>query len=221
MPKKAKNISIFGQRPENSIYLGDIAFSVRLNCRDGGIFIGGEEPKHRKSNPDDQIEISILKVSKFYGDLGKTKGALWLQIFFVPAPSVSPEILPPNTVCVTYIKKQSIARLYNVVQQAMNHCDPGFGIFTFTFNYEKGDKGVYYTINFEWRERNNDAENQQLEQIKNFLAEFGDKLIDIDATREMISVDGMSSAQLQEIMMATRLLEVQEIPPERQLKAAG
>ena len=92
MSEKQQPISIFGQRPENCIYLPDVPFSVRLNCKDGGIFIGGNEPKHRQTNPEDTIEISILKASKFYGDLGKTEGALWVQLFFIPAPSVSPEL---------------------------------------------------------------------------------------------------------------------------------
>lgn len=227
MPKNTKTVAIFGQRPENSIHLPDIPFSVRLNCKDGGIFIGGNEPKHRQTNPEDKIDISILKVAKFYGDLGKTKSALWVQIFFVAAPSVSPEILPPNTVCVTYIKKQSIAHLYNTVQAAMNHGDPGYGVFTLTFNRENGEKGVYYTINFTWRERNNDAEKQQLAQIQNFLSNLGEQLIDIESTREMVSVDGVSAAELQTIMANSIIpteTETTSNPPvnkQRQLKAAS
>lgn len=223
MSTKKQAISIFGQRSENSIYLPDIPFSVRLNCKDGGIFIGGNEPKHRKTNPEDKIEISILKVSKFYGDLGKTEGALWVQIFFVPAPSLNNQILPVNTVCVTYIKKQSIARLYNVVQEAMNNCDPGFGIFTLSFNRETSDLGTYYSVDFEWRERNNDGEHQQLEQIKTFLGEFGNQLIDLEGTRSMSCVDGMTAAQLMEIMSDNQEDNLTEIPEKKQrrLKAAS
>ena len=81
MSDKQQAISIFGQRPENCIYLPEVPLSCRLNCKDGGIFICGNEPKHRKTNPEDKIEISILKASKFYGNLGKTEGVLWLQLF--------------------------------------------------------------------------------------------------------------------------------------------
>ena len=226
MSDKQQAISIFGQRPENCIYLPDVPFSVRLNCKDGGIFIGGNEPKHRKTNPEDTIEISILKASKFYGNLGKTEGALWVQLFFIPAPSVTPEILPPNTVCVSYIKKQSIAHLYNTVQAAMNKCDPGFGIFTLCFNRQNGELGTYYTIDFEWRERNNDAEHQQLEQIKTFLGEFGNQLIDIEGTRAMTCVNGMTAAQLQAVMMSAvieeeRIQELTNGKKQRRLKAAS
>lgn len=223
MANKKPEISIFGTRPENAIYLPDVPFSVRLNCKDGGIFIGGNEPKHRKTNPEDKIDISILKVSKFYGDLGKTQGALWIQIFFVPAPSVSAETLPPNTVCVTYIKKQSIAHLYSTVQSAMNHCDPGFGIFTVSFNRETGELGTYYSVDFAWRERNNDGEYKQIEQIKSFLPQFGKQLIDIESTRNLTCVDGMTAEELALLMSEYQQDNVTSLPAKEQhkLKAAS
>lgn len=86
--KKSNQFSVFGTRPANSIYLPDIPYSVRLNCKDGGLFIGGFEAQHRKTNPDQKIDISIVKVSKFYGNLGKTENTFWIQLFFIPAPGV-------------------------------------------------------------------------------------------------------------------------------------
>jgi hypothetical protein len=102
MAKKSNQFSVFGTRPDNAICLPDIPYSVRLNCKDGGLFVGGYEAQHRKTNPDQKIEISIIKVSKFFGTLGKTENVLWLQLFFVAAPNVDSSILPKNTVCCTW-----------------------------------------------------------------------------------------------------------------------
>jgi hypothetical protein len=222
---ETQTISIFGTRPQNAIYLPPIPYAVRLNCKDGGLFVGGKDPKHRKTNPDDKIEISILKATEYYGDLGKTEGVRWTQLFFVPAPSVAPEILPPNTVCVTYIKKQSVAHLYHTVQSAMNNGDPGFGIFTVSFNKENGVDGPYYTVDFEWRERNNEAENQQLDSIKAFLGSFANQLIELEGTRDMTCIQGMTAQQIAEIMMEAELEEeVITLPTskkQRRLQAAS
>ena len=99
MPKKSNSyqFSVFGTRSDKAICLPDIPYSVRLNCKDGGLFVGGNEAQHRKSNPDQKVDISLVKVSKYFGTLGKTENALWIQLFFIAAPSVPPELLPKNT----------------------------------------------------------------------------------------------------------------------------
>ncbi|WP_229641502.1 hypothetical protein [Waterburya agarophytonicola] len=197
--KKSNNFSVFGTRPENTIFLPDVPYSVRLNCKDGGLFVGGNEAQHRKSNPDEKIDISIVKVSKFFGTLGKTENVLWIQLFFVAAPGVDSQILPKNTVCCSYIKKQSIAHLFNKVQEVMEHGDPGMGIFTLGFNREAGENGVYYTIDFDWRERETEQEKQQLELIATFMSAYSGQLIDLEGTRDMTCVDGWTAQQLQGI----------------------
>jgi hypothetical protein len=197
MAKKSNQFSVFGTRPDNAICLPDIPYSVRLNCKDGGLFIGGYEAQHRKTNPDQKIDISIIKVSKYFGSLGKTENILWLQLFFIAAPSVDSKILPKNTVCCTYIKKQSIAHLFNKVQEVMEIGDPGMGIFTLGFNKEIGENGVYYTVTFDWRERSSEEEKQQLNLIANFMSTCGDQLIDLEGIRSMTCVDGWTAQQLQ------------------------
>ncbi len=199
--KKSNQFSVFGTRPTDSIYLPDIPYSVRLNCKDGGLFIGGFEAQHRKTNPDQKIDISIIKVSKFFGSLGKTQNTLWIQLFFIPAPGVDGVILPPNTVCCSYIKKQSINKLFNKVQEIMSEKDPGLGIFTISFNREVSENGAYYSINFDWRERETDEEKKQLELIATFMSSFGDQLIDMDGTRDLICVDGWSAQELQDLVI--------------------
>lgn len=204
--KKANSFSVFGTRPIGAICLPDVPYSVRLNCKDGGIFVGGNEDIHRKSKSNEKIDISIIRVSKFFGDLGKTENVLWVQLFFIPAPSVDPAILPPNTVCCSYIKKQSIAHLFNKVQQVMDERDPGMGIFTLSFTKESGENGVYYTLDFDWRERESEAEQKQLEAIAAFMSEYREQLIDIEGTRDMTCVDGWTARQLQGITAQPREL---------------
>jgi hypothetical protein len=131
--------------------------------------------------------------------LGKTENVLWLQLFFVAAPSVDSSILPKNTVCCTYIKKQSIAHLFNKVQEVMEIGDPGMGIFTLGFNREVGENGVYYTISFDWKERESEAEKQQLNLIATFMSAYNEQLIDIEATRDLTCVDGWTAQQLQSL----------------------
>jgi hypothetical protein len=197
MTKKSNQFSVFGTRPVDAICLPDIPYSVRLNCKDGGLFVGGNEAQHRKSNPNDKIDINIIKISKYFGSLGKTENLLWLQLFFVPAPGVDSKILPQNTVCCTYIKKQSIAHLFNKVQQVMEHGDPGMGIFTISFNRETGENGVYYTVDFDWRERQSEEEKQQLDLIATFMSAYREQLIDLEGTRGFTCVDGWTAIQLQ------------------------
>lgn len=196
----SNQFSVFGTRPDNAIFLPDIPYSVRLNCKDGGLFIGGSEAQHRKTNPDQKVDISIVKASKFFGTLGKTENVLWIQLFYIAAPSVPLEVLPKNTVCVSYIKKQSIAHLFNKVQEAMNHGDPGLGIFSLGFNREVGELGAYYSVTFDWHSRQSEEEKQQLDLIANFMSSYGDQLTDLEGTRALTCVDGWTTQQLQTLI---------------------
>lgn len=205
--KKSNNFSVFGTRPDNAICLPDVPYSVRLNCKDGGLFVGGQEDIHRKTKSNEKIDISIVKVSKFFGTLGKTENVLWIQLFFVAAPGVDSSILPKNTVCCSYIKKQSIARLFNKVQEVMEHGDPGMGIFTISFNKESGENGTYYTIDFDWRERESEEEQQQLDLIAAFISTYKEQLIDIEGTRDMTCVDGWTAQKLQGLTAQPQQLE--------------
>ena len=211
--KKSNQFSVFGTRPTDSIYLPDVPYSVRLNCKDGGLFVGGSEAQHRKTNPDQKIDISIIKVSKFFGSLGQTKNILWLQLFYVAAPNVDVSILPPNTVCCSYIKKQSISHLFNQVLEVMDHDDPGFGIFTLSFNREMGENGVYYSVDFDWRSRESEEEQQQLDLIAAFMLTYNEQLIDLEGTRDLTCVDGWTAQQLQALTAQRQELEVTQSLP--------
>ena len=71
------------------------------------------------------------------------------------------------------------------------------GIFTLGFNKEIGENGVYYTVTFDWRERQSEEEKQQLDLIAAFMSTCGDQLIDLEGIRSMTCVDGWSAQQLQ------------------------
>ncbi len=109
--------------------------------------------------------------------------------------------------------KQSIAHLFNKVQQVMDHDDPGFGIFTLSFNREVGENGVYYTVDFDWRSRESEEEQQQLDLIAAFMSSYKEQLIDLEGTRDLTCVDGWTAQQLQALTAQRQELEVTQSLP--------
>ena len=79
----------------------------------------------------------------------------------------------------------------------MEYGDPGMGIFTLGFNREVGENGVYYTVSFDWRERESEAEKQQLDLIAAFMSTYKEQLIDLEGTRDLTCVDGWTAQDLQ------------------------
>lgn len=71
-------LQVFGKKPENSIYLGDQPYAIRNDCSLGQWKVGDGDIKGK------EIEISIIKVSRYFGTLGKAANTLWLQVWFVP-----------------------------------------------------------------------------------------------------------------------------------------
>jgi hypothetical protein len=86
------------------------------------------------------------------------------------------------------------------------------GIFTLSFNREAGENGVYYTIDFDWRERESEEEKQQLELIATFMSAYSGQLIDIEGTRDMTCVDGWTAQQLQGLTTQRQQLEGNQNP---------
>lgn len=214
-------LEVFGEQPEDAIYLPEIPYSVRLNCKNGGLFVGGNEPENRRSNPSDSIDISILKVSKWFGSLGLAENVLWVQLFYVAGPSVPSQILPPGVVCVSYIKKQSIAALFNkALEVKAQHGEPAKGIFSLRFVKEQGAKGTYYSIGFDWRPRESNEEKDQLIKLGAFMQDFGTQLIDLDGSRAMQCIDGWPAQKVQELIESYRILpEPPALPPTNHSKA--
>jgi hypothetical protein len=116
---------VFGTRPEHSLFLPQVPFNLRNDCRLGQWKVGEEDFRGK------DIEISIIKVAQFFGNLGKTLNSFWLQVWFVAAPGC--ESLPKNTICLTYLKKRSIAQFSQKVTELMESGEPALGIFKGSF----------------------------------------------------------------------------------------
>ena len=158
--------SIFGSIPENAIFNPEQPYSIRLNCQAGQLAIGDDKFIGKEA------EISIIKISRFFGTLGLTKNTEWLQIFFIAAPNCT--IIPKNTVCVTYIKTRSLGAFnQSVIELLSSGKNPAEGIFKIGFQLHQGttqdgQPSKYYSVTFDWRERDK-AETDQLKLIADFM----------------------------------------------------
>ncbi|MBD1876955.1 hypothetical protein H6F75_26065 [Nodosilinea sp. FACHB-131] len=189
--------NVFGTKPTNAIYLPDAPYAVRFNCQAGQLAIS--ETEFLGTN----AEISVVKVSRHFGSLGRTRNVAWMQLFYVPAPSC--KTLPANTVCVSYIKTRSLSALQQTVIRLVGEgVNPAEGIFGVGFQrHSNGDRN-YASVKFDWRERKGKPELDQLEQIKAFV-ESGPQLIDLDGTRELMCVDGLPSLLVQQMVDTAKL----------------
>ena len=181
-------IQVFGSKPKNSIFLGTEPYALRNDCSVGQWKVGDDDFK------GNQIQISIIKVSRYFGSLGKARDKFWLQIWFVPAPDERK--LPSNTVCVTYLKTRSISRFSQKIIELMENGEPALGVFAGVFEKHSSELGTYYSVGWGWRERKSEEEFRQLDQIEAFLS-GRPSLIDYVGTRDMISLDGLSEGEIQ------------------------
>jgi hypothetical protein len=189
---------VFGTRPQQGLFLPQVPFNLRNDLKVGQWKVGEEDYRGK------QIEISILKVAQFFGNLGKTTNAFWLQVWFVGAPDC--DILPKNTICLTYLKKRSIAQFSQKVTELMESGEPALGVFQGSFLKHSGDKGDYYSVGWDWRERETDEEIEQLEQIADFMA-MNPKLVDLSVN--LIPIDGLSPEEIELIMSSAKAQELE------------
>jgi hypothetical protein len=185
-------LSVFGTKPADSIFNPAAPFAVRLNCQSGQLALSESE------FIGNSAEISIIKVARFFGDLGNTKRSEWLQIFYIAAPGCT--ALPKDTVCVSYIKTRSLAAFnQGIIKLIGEGVNPAEGIFTISFvRHSAGDRN-YFSVKFDWRNRTEGVEQEQLELIGSFLA-TQPGLIDLNGTRQMLSVDGLPSMLIAELV---------------------
>lgn len=189
--------NVFGIKPENAVFNPTTPFNVRFNCQMGQIalseteFLGSE------------AEISIVKVSRFFGTLGNTRNCEWFQVFYVATPGC--KILPSNTVCCSYLKTRSIGAFNQTVTKLMGAgTNPAEGIFKLSFQkHQSGDRN-YFSVKWDWRSRKGKPETDQLNMVAAFMDEQP-QLLDLSGTRQMICVDNLPSILVQQMVDEARL----------------
>jgi hypothetical protein len=189
MKTNKKTLSVFGTKPANEILVPEFPLGIRNDCQAGRWKIG-DRPI------DGDITISIIKVARFFGDLGNTKSTDWLQVWFI-AESGN---LPPETVMVTYLKTRSLGNFYFTVTTLMaKGIEPASGIFKPRFEKYSGNiDGVntnYYGLVWDWEPRNNPQRETQLCAILE-NPELFSKMTDFGATAKMALVGMESQPQL-------------------------
>jgi hypothetical protein len=194
-------IQVFGTRPAGAIWLGDQPYPIRNDCQAGQWKVGDDDFRGK------EIEISILKIARFFGSLGKARDTFWMQIWFVPAPTCSS--LPANTICLTYLKTRSLSQFSAKITELMGEQDPAEGIFRGSFAKHSNDLGNYYSVQWDWRSRNSDQEQEQLQAIADFL-QSDPLLVDQVATRGMIPLEGLSAAEITQLIQSA---SVQQLLP--------
>jgi hypothetical protein len=178
--------SIFGIKPKGAIFLPSQPYAVRLDCKDGQFSLG--EDNHLGKTG----EISVLKVSRWFGDMGMTIGAEWLQIFYIGAPDC--EILPKDTVCCSYIKTRSLSQFQQVVTKLLaNGQNPAKGIFSVSFVDHVTGQNRYKSVKFEYRDRT-ESEMDQLQAIGEFMT-GNPRLVDVRPGLQCL--DSMSAEEVQ------------------------
>lgn len=188
-------LNVFGEVAEDSILVPDLAIGLRNNCQ-AGTWSLGDTPAGSK------LHCSILKFSKYFGDLGSTTNTLWGQLFLVSEPG-SNEDIPDNCVMVSYVKTRSLSDFNRLIIQLQSKgINPALGVFC--PRYIKHSKGLadgttanYYSLEWHWRDRSED--DNPIEKLSDCL-EFSDKLIDCIGTSKMRCLDGLPASEVQALI---------------------
>jgi hypothetical protein len=84
--------------------------------------------------------------------------------------------------------------------------EPALGIFQGSFLKHSGDKGDYYSVVWDWRERETEEEIEQLEHIADFMA-TNPKLVDLSVN--LIPIDGLSPDEIELLMSSAKATELE------------
>lgn len=213
------SISVFGAKPADALLVPDMAINVRNDCQQGRWKIGD-------TTQGDKCSMTILKFAKYFGDIGETKKAQWGQIWFVAESGD----LPKGIVMVTYIKSRGLENFSTLVASIQAQgIEPATGIFTPEFVAHSGQKpdmnGVvkpinYYSLKWSWKARE-PHQYDLLQQAANVLTDQNlvSKLVDINGTRQLISIDGLSPERLARLLQNENPNEAVGTLPEAQLNA--
>lgn len=173
--------SVFGSKAPDALLVPEIPIAVRNNCQSGQWAIGDTDYGSKCS-------MTILKFSKFFGDLGKSNQELWGQIWFVAESGD----LPKGVVMLTYIKTQSLRDFNRLVTEIQSRgIEPATGIFVPSFKKFTNDKGNYYALVWNWEER---KDFSIIEQAATVIADpiNQGRMIDFEGTKKMQCLDNLT-----------------------------
>lgn len=201
---KIAGFSVFGAKPKDALFIPQMPIVVRNNCQTGQWVLG-------EKDCGSKVEMSILKFSRFYGDLGQTTNSEWGQVWFITDSGD----LPHGVVMCTYIKSRGL-ELFNTLIATISArgVEPATGIFVPEFVKASGqkadEKGVvkpvnYYYLNWGWKER---TDWSLIEQAAAALQDSSNvaRLTDLKSTQKMICLDGLSEETINSIRGRTFVL---------------
>lgn len=191
--------SVFGAKPPDALLVPEIPITVRNTCQICKWTIGDTEYGSKCS-------MTILKFSKFFGDLGKTSQSLWAQIWFV----VKSGELPKGVVMVTYIKTHSLNDFNRLVISVQSRgVEPATGIFIPNFTKYNGENGEYYGLTWEWEEKKDLSIIQQATTVLND-PQMRSNLYDLEGTRNMVCLDHSSKEEIRALTQNRQALAASE-----------
>jgi len=198
------SFSVFGAKPADALLVPEIPIAVRNNCQSGQWTIGDTDYGSKCS-------MTIIKFSKFFGNLGMTSNTLWGQLWFIAESGE----LPQGTVMLTYIKSRSLNDFNRLVVSVQSRgVEPATGIFTPEFVKHSGqkpdDNGVvkpinYYSLKWSWSERKEFSIIDQAAAVLND-PQMRSNLYDHEGTKEMVCLDGCNREQVKELTGSKALI---------------
>jgi hypothetical protein len=193
------SFSVFGAKPDDALLVPEIPMAVRNNCQIGKWCIGDTEYGLKCS-------MTIIKFSKFFGDLGKTSQTLWGQLWFIAESGE----LPQGVVMVTYIKTQSLNDFNRLIISIQSKgIEPATGIFIPTFTKYVGNNGPYYALTWEWQERKDLKTLEQAAAVLN-NPQVRSNLYDMEGTSKMICLDHSSKEEIKSLTQGHQALKSAE-----------
>lgn len=152
------SITVF-EHKSAKVIIPSTPYRIRCNCAAtvGQFVIGAAEDGNLKGR---EAEMVILKTIALHGDLGQTKDANWLQVWFIPLSGQ----LPKNLLMVTHIKTQSADNLGRLETEfVLEGQDLTHSIFKAEFVKRSGSYGDYWAIRWTHREPQTEEEVSLLE----------------------------------------------------------
>jgi hypothetical protein len=191
--------SVFGAKPADALLVPEIPIAVRNNCQIGKWTIGDTEYGSKCS-------MTILKFSKFFGNLGKTSQALWGQLWFVAEAGD----LPKGVVMVTYIKTRSLSDFNRLVISVQSRgVEPATGTFIPTFTKYNGENGAYYGLTWQWEEKNDFSIIDQAAAVLS-NPQTKSNLYDLEGTKDMVCLDHRSKEEIKALTQGHQALAAAE-----------